>query len=263
MIENHPHEALLIAYADGLSTPEEILQVRELLQHDQSARQFLKQLELTDGWLNDARATELDEVPAEVNRYVYNYKSSVEQPARQNRLALVATLLLGLITGGLIATNYQLKDPGTKLGESGSSLPEWVRLVADYHRLYDRETVSTNQTLDANALSATLSTKLGRGVVVPDLTAFDMKLIRVQSLVYENQPIVQLVYLPKNSRPVAVCILAANDAAEKELISGIHVQMRYAYWQDEGHAVVVVGNFPEQRLNETVREVENTLFSAT
>ncbi len=278
MIENHPHEALLISYADGHSTPEENRQVMELIEKDQSAAEFLRQLELTDGWLKNAAALEISESSDEMNRYVNEYElPDSEAPnnkgnqlapppirtSRPNRYVLAATLFFGLIGGGFLGSSFQSANPDITLSQPDSSLPEWVRLVADYHRLYGRETVGDSQPLVTNSVSAELSEKLGRLVAVPDLTAFGMKLMREQSLEYQEQPIIQLVYLPESSRPVAVCILASKDAAEKEVISGIHADMQFAYWQDGDHAVVVVGELPEQQLNALINHVASNLFTTS
>ena len=278
MIENHPHEAQLIAYADGLATPEEKLRVQELIEHDESAAEFLKQLELTDSWLKEAAAIELDEAPTEISNFVRDYKlpgasiiqagaqfqpAQRDQPKQHNRMAIAATLFLGIIAGGFLGANFQSATPDYSLSQSDSSLPEWARLVADYHRLYDRVTISDSQPLVANTVAAKLSEKLGRSIAVPDLTAFGMEFKREQSLVYQDKPIIQLVYLPENSRPVAVCILAAKDAAAKEVISGLHEDIQYAYWQDEDHAVIVVGHMPEQQLEAVTKQVAGTLFTAS
>lgn len=277
MIENHPQEALLISYADGHSTPEENGQVAELIKRDQSAADFLGQLELTHGWLKDASAIEMSESPIEISRYINEYeipdsrtqrnlRDQLVQPNRtphRNRLALVATLFLGLIGGGFLGSGFQSANLDNAVGQAESSLPEWVRLVADYHRLYGRVTISGSQPLVADTVSAQVSEKLGRSVAVPDLTAFGMELKREQSLEYQDKTIVQLVYLPENSRPIAVCILAAKDAAEKEVISGIHADIQLAYWQDEDHAVVIVGEMPKQQLNAVISQVASNLFSAS
>jgi len=266
MIENHPQEDLLIRYADGLASPPEIRQVQALIEHDQDAAVFVKQLEQTQDWLNSASEIQLDKPSAKLNNYVQNYETPrppVQKNNRRYKLALAATLLFGFIGGALVGAIFEPATPDHAQNSPAASTPEWVRLVADYHRLYDRETVVDTQSLQIEAVSAKLSTKLGRGVAVPDLKTLDMEFKREQSLSFDGKPIVQLVYLPKNSRPIAICILASMGAAQTNMVTGNHADMQYAYWQDNAHAVMVVGELSKQQLDAVVNEVESTLFSAT
>jgi len=239
MIENHPQEDVLIRYADGFSTPEENQQVQMLIENDQTAAEFLKQLELTQGWLKEASVVELDDTPPQISHYVQSYETphtAVQKNTRNNHLALAATLLFGLIGGAFVGTNLQPTALKAQ-HQSVAGLPEWVRLVADYHRLYDRETISGSQSPMRHTVSAKLA--------------------------FDGMPIVQLVYLPENARPVAVCILASEDAAASDLIAGTHANLQYAYWQDNAHAVVIVGEISKQQLSAVTDKVKSTLFSAT
>jgi len=277
MIENHPQEELLIRYADGHCTPEEERQVRELLKEDPTAQEFMQQLELTHSWLRDASSTELDEAPTELSDFVNSYKHSIPAPAATpaaaaattqpnnglNRLAIAASLVLGLIGGTLIGTSFQSSKTDTVLSKAEASPPEWVRLVADYHRLYARETISNSSTIKSAEVSTTLSDKLGRSTAVPDLTSLSMEFKRQQSLTYNDKTIFQLVYLPEVDKPVAVCILDAKDMAESKVISGTHAQIHYAYWQDQEHAVVIVGELPDQQMQSIVNTVRDSLFSTS
>jgi len=265
MIENHPQEDVLIRYADGFSTPEENQQVQVLIENDQTAAEFLKQLELTQGWLKEASVVELDDTPPQISHYVQSYETphmAVQNNTRNNHLALAATLLFGLIGGAFVGTNLQPTALKAQ-HQPAAGLPEWVRLVADYHRLYDRETISGSQSPKRDTVSAKLSSKLGRAVEVPDLTALEMEFKRQQSLAFDGVPIVQLVYLPENARPVAVCILASEGAAASDLVAGTHANLQYAYWQDDAHAVVIVGEISKQQLSAVTDKVRSTLFSAT
>lgn len=263
MIENHPQESLLIRYSDGATTPDEDQQVQELVARDPAAAGFLQQMEQTRSWLKQASEIPLDPTPTPAIVSDYQADSPGQKPAQRSRLALVATLFAGLIGGALLGTGFKSETAETiASARFESSPPEWVRLVADYHRLYARETIDNSPTQLASDVSAELSATLNRQLTVPELQDIGLEFKRVQALVYDDQSLLQLAYLPEVDRPIAICILTGNVAGES-VVSGMHGKMQYAYWQSEGHAVVVVGELSQQQMDQVVTEVRRSLFSVS
>jgi len=84
----------------------------------------------------------------------------------------------------------------------------WIQAVADYQQLYSRATV-THVTEDPQLTARVISdlwTADGMRVVVPDLRASGLTFKRVQRLSFREQPVVQMVYLPEQGVPVALCV---------------------------------------------------------
>ena len=266
MIDNHPQETLLIRYADGQATPEEGQQVQDLIARDPAAAGFLQQLEQTQPWLEQASQIPLDPAPVAAKDYINDYQASlpVQPPVQRGRLGLVATLAVGLAGGALLGAGFKSETPVVTVAgtQAESSPPEWVRLVADYHRLYARETIDNSPAQLASNVSAELTATLNRKLTVPELKDVGLEFRRVQSLVYDNQQLLQLAYLPEMDRPIAICILTGNVAAES-VTAGMHGEMQYAYWQNQGHAVVVVGELSREQMDKIVTKVRRSLFSVS
>ena len=267
MIENHPQEALLIRFADGHTTPAEAEEARALVQADPAAAQFMHQLEVTKGWLDQAAALPLESASDKATALVRDFEPEKNQitaltpkKPKANLLALAATLVVGVAGGWLLGTNVDTNPAGAPIQNVDASPPEWVRLVADYHALYARETISGASSQRTEAVSAELSERLNRKISVPVLDALGLEFKRVQTLEFDNQTLLQLAYLPESDRPIAICILAAGDMGSANIASGTHGAMKYAYWQNQQHAVVVVGEIPDSQLNEVVNEVRQSLF---
>ena len=84
----------------------------------------------------------------------------------------------------------------------------WIQAVADYQQLYSRATVT--QVTEDPQLSARVISDLwtadGMRVVVPDLRGAGLRFKRLQRLSFREQPVVQMVYLPEQGEPVALCV---------------------------------------------------------
>ena len=92
----------------------------------------------------------------------------------------------------------------------------WIQAVADYQQLYSRATVT--QVTEDPQLSARVISDLWTAdrmrVVVPDLRSAGLRFKRVQRLSFREQPVVQMVYLPEQGEPVALCV--TRDARPDE-----------------------------------------------
>lgn len=244
--------------------------MQSLIANDRAAAEFLLQLKQTQFLLKQASEIAPEPASKAVNEYVGDYRPdesellSAQRLYQRNRLALVATLLVGVIGGALLGAGFKTTSPGETVtsATSETSPPEWVRLVADYHRLYARETIGSSQVQPVGEVSAALSASLSREVIVPKLEDLGLVFKRVQTLVYQDQPLLQLAYLPETERPIAICILTGKVASQ-DIKSGLHVDMQYAYWQDQAHAVVVVGDLSRQQMDAVIAKVRRSLFSVS
>jgi anti-sigma factor RsiW len=124
---------------------------------------------------------------------------------------------------------------------------DWVRHVSSYHSMYVRETVLDGGvgTAQINALKARLGEQFGLQLKVPDLEAGGLRFVRAQQLQFDGKMVLQLVYLPQQGLPVALCLTPA--ASGKEGSTRIDGQQAVT-WYDSGWAYVLIGQQPAAEL---------------
>lgn len=121
----------------------------------------------------------------------------------------------------------------------------WVAAIVGYHAMYVRATV------DAQAERPDRALQLLSGFVpaqqarlrVPDLSSAGLSFRRVQRLGFEGAPLLQIVYLPAEGLPAALCVLPVPDAdtpVRTRTLQGLSA----ADWTDRGLAFVLVADMP-------------------
>lgn len=120
---------------------------------------------------------------------------------------------------------------------------DWVRHVSSYHSMYVRETVLDGGvgTAQIEALKTRLGDQLGLQLKVPDLEADGLRFVRAQQLQFNGKVVLQLVYLPQQGLPVALCMTPATGG--KEGSSRLDGQQAVT-WYASGWAYVLIGQKP-------------------
>lgn len=299
MKDLHPQFELLIRFADGNADSDMQRQALELIRSDAEAADFYQSLQATSpaqvpyhALYADARVTDAtpDDVPAalieQINQatasdYSDAHDSAVssdhlsQQPsqntavpsgqvaANSNRfgpLAMAASLAFGLIAGALLYRTSAPSASDTTVATAPQAVPEWIRLVADYHRLYVRDTVTATAAASAGEVSQQVSETLQTPFSVPSLESQGMQFRRAQWLAIDEQPLLQLAYLPDNGKPLAVCVLKKDIAEDKPAEYGETGGMQYVHWQRGEHAVVIVGTVSPDRLQDINGIIERELL---
>jgi anti-sigma factor RsiW len=146
----------------------------------------------------------------------------------------VALRLAPQLTGGAFATALD-----------ASGMQAWIKAAAGYQQLYSRDTVAMLQP-DARVTATTVADIRqvdDLALQVPDLRDQGLTFKRIQRLRFHDKPLVQIVYLPAQGKPVALCVLkeAKGDAAPSNArIDGMSVvawrraQLGYALIGDPG-----------------------------
>jgi anti-sigma factor RsiW len=95
----------------------------------------------------------------------------------------------------------------------------WVRMVSSYHSMYSRDTVLDGgvATAQVAALKARLAYQHGLSLKIPDLEAEGLSFVRAQQLQFNGKMVLQLVYLPKQGLPIALCLIPSGQQAERSL----------------------------------------------
>ncbi|MEK6317840.1 MAG: anti-sigma factor [Burkholderia gladioli] len=111
----------------------------------------------------------------------------------------------------------RLSGGGLLTASNDSGMTPWIKAAAGYQQLYSRDTVAALQP-DMGATATTVADihdadKLA--LQIPDLRSQGLTFKRVQRLRFHDKPLVQIVYLPEQGKPVALCVLkeAKADAA--------------------------------------------------
>jgi anti-sigma factor RsiW len=143
-------------------------------------------------------------------------------------------LLPQLTGGGAIMT-----------ASTDSSVSPWIAAAAGYQQLYTRNTVASLEP-DLRASAATIAEiheDDGLAVQIPDLRSQGLSFKRVQRLNFRGKPLVQIVYLPEQGAPVALCVLKeakADAAPASDRVEGMDVvvwrrgQLGYALIGEHG-----------------------------
>jgi len=106
--------------------------------------------------------------------------------------------------------------------------------------------VTEDPQLTARVISD-LWTADGMRVVVPDLRASGLTFKRVQRLSFREQPVVQMVYLPEQGEPVALCVTRDAGPDEKPRARRIG-ELSTVAWRQGELGYLLLGKAPAQAL---------------
>ena len=150
-----------------------------------------------------------------------------------------AGLGLGFAASFAAGPFVSLLQSGAGFGTQDSAA--WVNAIANYQALYVRATVDQNVD-DAARVQRLLSDFANTAQItvnVPNLTEAGLSFRRIQRLGYENKPLLQMIFLPAQGNPTALCALPAQLADSGIRQSEQH-GMQVLNWQRRGMSYVLV-----------------------
>ena len=238
----------LLRYADGKLDADEQQKVEKFLKTDQLATERLRLMTLSGGALQSLQQDkELPEVSEKIIENLTSTDQQIKQPRKPfwRTYAIAATLavffsLVGFSIGSV--TNY-----GS--GYTNSNLPQWVERVVDYHSLYARETVEASNlsSEEKSEIKIRLENAINKSVTFPDLKQLGLEFRRAQILKFETEPVIQLVYLPINGKPVALCFKKTNQSDSKPKYTTFR-KLGVMRWQADGYDYILVGDIDKDQL---------------
>jgi len=129
---------------------------------------------------------------------------------------LAAACVAGAFACGVFVRLGPLASPfaspfssgGAQMAASADVSP-WVAVAVGYQKLYTRDTVAYTQQDPEAAAKAVRDIRSDDRLAlrVPDLTSAGLTFKSVQRLRFNNKPLVQIVYLPQNGPPIALCVM--------------------------------------------------------
>jgi anti-sigma factor RsiW len=101
---------------------------------------------------------------------------------------------------------------------------QWAKAVASYQAMYVRDTVERVSDTEANAKRVVTDFQSQSQAVlqIPDLSKVGFEFKRIQRLAFEDKPLIQMAYLPKQGKPAALCVMKSSrpqdvDATVRQL----------------------------------------------
>ena len=92
---------------------------------------------------------------------------------------------------------------------------------------------------------------------IPDLQAKGLRFVRAQQLQFEGRMVLQLVYLPEQGLPVALCLTPLPAQRERSVaVEGLQALT----WHAKGWAYLLVGSLPAAQMEKIRRDVPAALI---
>jgi anti-sigma factor RsiW len=240
----------LLAYADGQLAPERRAEIEAAIASSADVAGQVNAMRASA--LPYAAAFEaqiLPPMPRELSDRIAALVSA-DSRGRQRGQSAWPRLATAFAAGVLCcAIALKLLSSGVTGFSATAQVEPWIRAVADYQQLYSRATV-THVTEDPQLSARVISdlwTADGIRVVVPDLRIAGLNFKRVQRLSFREQPVVQMVYLPEQGEPVALCVTLDARPDEKPRAQQIG-ELSTVAWRDGELGYVLLGKAPAQAL---------------
>jgi hypothetical protein len=148
-----------------------------------------------------------------------------------------------------------------QVADSGAS--PWVRAAASYQQLYSRDTVALDSpSPDVSARTVSnIRHEDGIELRVPDLSSMGLTFKRVQRLRFKDKPLVQIVYLPQEGPPVALCVM--KDTKPDATISQQRVdRMDVVTWRQAELSYALIAEPGSANLNEIGKQIAGSSVGA-
>jgi anti-sigma factor RsiW len=253
-------ESTLRAYVDGELNAQQRDRVESALAHDPALREQAAALRASQLPYRSAYdAVNLPAMPASLEQRVTSLISVAS--ARESRSITRRQWFAG---GAAIAASFALGlgvskwIPSTSAVQVAQATP-WVDAIATYQALYVRATV--DQAADSSTRAQQVLREFGSGIAggrgsvsVPDLNDAGLAFKRIQRLGYGDAPLLQMVYMPTEGKPMALCVLPLNKGSapiRMQHIEGLAV----ASWQKDGLAYVLTADMPQAKAELLARKI--------
>jgi anti-sigma factor RsiW len=166
-------------------------------------------------------------------------------PIRSRLRVAPAWLAVAFVAGAFICGAVLRFAPGAASGLGGgfstasADARPWITAAAGYQQLYSRETledVEANAELSEKTLEQ-IRDQDGLALSIPDLRDAGLTFKRVQRLRFGDRALVQIVYLPQQGAPVALCVMketkpdasvAATRVASMNVVTWRQAELGYA-----------------------------------
>lgn len=268
-------EVRLSAYLDGEVSEAERKELEQLVARDDDARLLLEMLKSGNAFGNKAFEEFLhDPVPLSLVRRIkqgpgVNPKAErvVNAAPRQTKVQLwpralaasIALLLIGSSTGYIIGRTSNDSTPPTNVAAART----WLDDIADYHRIYSRQTAEHLVEVPASGdgrIESWFASSVGVNFSLPDLSARGLSFEGARLLVAGGKPVAQLMYKNEDGDVFAICFLKSKPGTtEGKMTESIRDDIAMISWQKGGASYVVVGPSADANLQQLADTVSTTI----
>ncbi|MEM8539398.1 MAG: hypothetical protein AAGF25_00450 [Pseudomonadota bacterium] len=220
----------LTAYLDKECSPELAEKIARQLESDGELRSRIEKLKIDKDSLH-AAFQELAPRSASVPKLITQHAPPATAGMPITKIA--AGILVGAFLGA--SAMYVSTSPDQQ---------DWMDAVASYQALYTTDTLKFVDQDDAQLTSelARVSATLGKDINLDDLQSFDaLDYQRGQVLSFANQPLIQLAFLTKDGKAVALCITKATGTPDSGLNFSKLQGLEAATWSKGEYNYIIIG----------------------
>jgi anti-sigma factor RsiW len=172
---------------------------------------------------------------------------------------------LGLFArlGPLAGLNAPLNGGAQMAANTGTGVSPWVMAAVSYQKLFTRVTLSSREVDSAAAAKIVRDIRSDDRLAlrVPDLTSAGLTFKSVQRLRFNNKPLVQIVYLPQNGPPIALCVM--KDSKPDQPVAAKTVDaMDVATWRQAELSYALIGKSGDVDLAALGKRISNLEMAA-
>jgi anti-sigma factor RsiW len=162
---------------------------------------------------------------------------------------LAAACVAGAFACGTFVRLGPLASPFSSPFSSGGAqmaanadVSPWVAAAVGYQKLYTRDTVAYTQEDPAAAANIVKDIRSDDRLAlrIPDLTSAGLTFKSVQRLRFNNKPLVQIVYLPQNGPPIALCVMK-DPKPDQPVATKTVDAMNVATWRQAELSYALIG----------------------
>jgi anti-sigma factor RsiW len=176
---------------------------------------------------------------------------------------LAAACVAGAFACGLFVRLGPLASPIASGGaqtaaNANADVSPWVAAAVGYQKLYTRDTVAYTQEdpVAAAKIVRDIRSDDRLALRVPDLTSAGLTFKSVQRLRFNNKPLVQIVYLPQNGPPIALCVMK-DSKPDQPVASKTVDAMDVATWRQAELSYALIGKSGDVNLAALGRRISN------
>jgi len=248
-------DALLMAYVDGELSPQQCEEIEQLMNAspevaERVALLMSSALPYAEAFARQALPPVPDSLVSNVDALIARHaapaSTAPSRPAAKPESLLTRLfgrprfgwLAVAGFIGGALNTDRALQAPSVAQVQASP----WVMQAASYQQLYTRDTVNyvTPDTDDVRKTLADIRQIDGLELRVPDLSAAGLTFKRVQRLRFNNKALIQLVYLPQQGDPVALCVM--KEPKPDQSIAQLNVAgMDVVVWRQSQLGYALIG----------------------
>ena len=252
-------EERLLAYADGLLSPEEVADIDRQLAQDPEARELLEALRRSDLPFREA-VESLIEVPdlTVIQNSIRQNSIRAHEPAGRRsflaRFAPLAASVAVFFVAGLLAGQYVFPPAAPE----PTKWAVWIDRIANYQALYSRSTLAMRNPPAERQVQQMerISKALGAPLKAPDLSPLqaDFKYARLYKI--DGLPLAQIAYLPRTGEPFSLCLMKTDKPDHGPKYSRAH-GVNVAAWRRNGVAYVYVGETPRDVMDRYIEAMRS------